>query len=164
MIDHLYTDDYGVSPIPTIEGNSQRSDHVEDCSCQYSERDNRHYHYYHEHFPPYVGGTDDGDALVHHARVYTLGHMYDVASLRERAMQKFAEISKDRCHSAKFPIAVFEIYTTTPETDRGLRDVVVGTILQHNALLDIPELQTVMQDTRLGYDLVMAAHNRKTTL
>lgn len=163
MIEHFYTDDYITPPSPAMEGDAQSSNHAERCKCRYGARDDDQY-YYHSHTPSYKGGSDDGDALVHHARVYALGHMYDVASLRARAMEKFAETCEDRCHSTRFPVAVFEVYTTTPETGGGLRDVVVDTILQHNALLDIPELQTVMQDTQLGYDLVMAAHNRKTTL
>jgi speckle-type POZ protein len=48
----------------------------------------------------------------------------------------------------EFPHAIPKICSSTPETDRGPRDLVVEIVCKHiNALLEKPDFQTVLEET-----------------
>lgn len=115
---------------------------------------------------PLAGSTSstNGAQLLHHARVYVLGDFYGLKDIRELAATKFRDGCAQGCSASKFPEAAHEVYSTTPDADRGLRDIVVDTILRHRKLIDRPEVQSVIQQTELAYDLVMEAHRRGSSL
>jgi speckle-type POZ protein len=47
-----------------------------------------------------------------------------------------------------FPHVITEIYSSTPETDRGLRDLVIDIVCKHiKALLKKSDFQTVLEET-----------------
>ncbi|KAI1157308.1 hypothetical protein F5B18DRAFT_645537 [Nemania serpens] len=51
-------------------------------------------------------------------------------------------------------------YTSTADTDRGLRDVIVAILHEHPTLLDREETQLVLREVgMLAYDLVMHTHH-----
>lgn len=63
--------------------------------------------------------------LTIHATMYSLGDKYEVERLCERAKEKFQSCLYDHWNSEDFIEAVQIVYSTTPDTNRGLRDVVV---------------------------------------
>jgi hypothetical protein len=88
----------------------------------------------------------DGDAsqLMLHAQMYEIGDKYDVTGLKELAREKFirscAKFWDDDCLAG----AAHYAFSTTPEDDRGLREVVINTISQHMELLDKPEVEALL--------------------
>ena len=65
-----------------------------------------------------------------HASMYALGDQYDISDLREEALWKFKRsMGTIEGHSARLTSEVEvipTIYSTTPSSDRGLRDAVVA--------------------------------------
>lgn len=65
-----------------------------------------------------------------HVQMYALGDEYDIKDLKNEALEKFQATMKgkrgksDECTSVLEVIST--IYSTTPESDRGLRDIVVA--------------------------------------
>lgn len=87
--------------------------------------------------------------LLTHVKMYALGEELDIKDLKEEALCKF-EISMwaKRGQSGEIKClleVVPAIYTTTPESDRGLRDIVAEFGAQHmERMKDLPELKDVV--------------------
>jgi len=161
MIDWMYTKDYQ-GPHPTAV-----TDQAGPCDCLESTYDpwgnsvrTKSKQNYVGFGTAAVGSTSsvNGAQLLHHARVYVLGDFYGLKHIRELAMTKFRDGCTQGCSASKFPEVAHEVYSTTSEEDRGLRDIVVDTILKHRKMIDRPEMQSVIQQTALAFDLVMEAH------
>ena len=70
-----------------------------------------------------------------HAQMYSLGDKYDVPGLKKEAARRFdkdVEIPGDtKCKETLTLLSVVpHIYATTPDSDRGLRDLVVRHVFQ----------------------------------
>lgn len=90
-----------------------------------------------------------------HAKVYALAEKYDIQCLKNKALEKFRK-EVDACWmSADFLRAAEEVYTSTMDHDRSMRDVVVETFTQHPNLLDREETQNMVRGLDLCYDLMM---------
>ncbi|KAF2868103.1 hypothetical protein BDV95DRAFT_580259 [Massariosphaeria phaeospora] len=63
--------------------------------------------------------------LTIHATMYALADKYQIAGLAKSAGAKFKSCMQDHWDSEDFINAVQIAYTSTPDTDRGLRDVIV---------------------------------------
>ncbi|KAF2822990.1 hypothetical protein CC86DRAFT_74538 [Ophiobolus disseminans] len=63
--------------------------------------------------------------LTIHASMYALGDKYHVEGLSQLAKTKFESCIQDHAHSEDFITAVQTVYSTTPDSNRRLRDVVV---------------------------------------
>lgn len=63
-------------------------------------------------------------ALLIDAQVYTIAEKYNIPSLKDLALKKFDEMEGKGWEDAGFPLAIKEIYASTPESDRGLKDIV----------------------------------------
>ncbi|KAJ4127771.1 hypothetical protein NW768_008044 [Fusarium equiseti] len=93
--------------------------------------------------------------FVLHTKIYALGEKYEIKDLKALALQKFAYEATiyhsyhSFCHGAK------EAYTCTVDEDRGMRDVVVDTVLKNRYLLDQWSFQQIVKKTDLGFDLLM---------
>jgi len=73
------------------------------------------------------------------------------SALKALALQKFRPSAEHCWDSGEFAQAVHTVYTTTPGSDVGLRDIVVATILEHMSLLTKPEIEATMkEDQRTG--------------
>ncbi|KAK4446212.1 BTB/POZ protein [Podospora aff. communis PSN243] len=104
-------------------------------------------------------GADASEpTLVTHAKVYALAEKYIIDGLKGLALRKFkaATESLDVDH---FLQATQEVYTSTIEGDRGLRDVIVAILFNNPRWLDESKVQHVIKDLgALAFDLVMYTH------
>jgi hypothetical protein len=64
--------------------------------------------------------------LTIHATMYALGDKYQVDGLSQLAREKFESCLHHHAHSEDFVTAVQLVYSSTPDTNRGLRDVVLS--------------------------------------
>lgn len=127
-----------------------------------------------QHDHSYVDGSKtDGDGtdvtepvrdpLVTHAKVYALAEKYLIRGLKAVALRQFKAAATASLDINDFLQAAWEVYTSTIDDDRGLRDVVVETLYKHSQWLDKEEVRDMVK--RLGaltYDLViyMRGHGR----
>ena len=115
---------------------------------------------------------DSGDRIVAskmmsvHVQVYALGEMYDIQGLKALALEKFKR-DTDRFWNSnnhkEFLDAVGEVYTSTMEHDKSLRNAVVDIFVGKKALLKSPEAQDVVKSLPdLSFDLTLRLHKDLT--
>ena len=96
--------------------------------------------------------------LVAHARVYALAEKYGIEGLKTLAKQKFEVTAADHWCETEFLESAEEAYTSTVESDRGLRDVVLQSFRQRPELASRPDVQkTVQYVPSLAFDLYRVA-------
>ncbi|KAI1496418.1 BTB/POZ protein [Biscogniauxia marginata] len=98
--------------------------------------------------------------LVVHAKVYALAEKYFLDSLKALSTQKFEKIALNYNPRSRVPEGLVEsmqeVYTSTVDTDRGLRDVVIKAFHKHKALLGSAEVREVLKEIPLlTYELLM---------
>jgi hypothetical protein len=71
------------------------------------------------------------DPLTIHASMYALGDKYQVEGLSQLAKEKFESCLHHHVHSEDFISAVQMAYSTTPDSNRGLRDSVMDAFRIH---------------------------------
>ncbi|KAK4194182.1 hypothetical protein QBC40DRAFT_311651 [Triangularia verruculosa] len=104
-----------------------------------------------------------GEVLLTHAKVYALAEKYLIRGLKAVALRQFKAAATVSLNINDFLLAMLEVYTTTIEDDRGLRDIVVETLYKHSQWLDKEEVRDVVKGLgALTYDLViyMRQHGR----
>ncbi|WJG37254.1 uncharacterized protein FOBCDRAFT_245766 [Fusarium oxysporum Fo47] len=89
------------------------------------------------------------------AKVYALGEKYGILGLKAIALGKFEILAKGHFQTEDFRLAVQEVYTSTIDHDRGLRDVVVCTVEENIGLLNDEAFDAVVKYSDLGHDLLM---------
>ncbi|EXL72097.1 hypothetical protein FOPG_12251 [Fusarium oxysporum f. sp. conglutinans race 2 54008] len=89
------------------------------------------------------------------AKVYALGEKYGILGLKAIALGKFEILAKGHLQTEDFRLAVQEVYTSTIDHDRGLRDVVVCTVEENIGLLNDEAFEAVVKYSNLGHDLLM---------
>ena len=82
-----------------------------------------------------------------HVTMYAMGDRYDIEDLKEEALWKFKKaIEAKKGQVDEFPYFVEVIptvYATTPDSDRGLRDIVVAFgVLNLERMKDLPEFKS----------------------
>ncbi|KAF4999389.1 hypothetical protein FGRMN_2530 [Fusarium graminum] len=107
--------------------------------------------------PPSVNSTSQSPAanLHLHAKVYALGEKYGIETLKTLALRKFGAEVEFHLYSQDFLLAIQEAYSSTIESDRGLRNMIVKTMKKHSDLLERPSVQKTIKSTELGFDLLM---------
>jgi hypothetical protein len=93
-----------------------------------------------------------GDLTIH-AKVYSMAEKYFVKGLKETSRERFEDCMRNFFAGSTFYEAVEVVFTTTPDTDTGLRDLVAKRISEektkytmeassdmNQALREIPEL------------------------
>ncbi|KAK3331541.1 BTB/POZ protein [Apodospora peruviana] len=94
--------------------------------------------------------------LVTHAKVYAFAEQYLIDGLKRLALRKFKMVATQSLDVNDFLQAAQEVYTSTIEEDRGLRDIVVETLFKHPAWLDENKVQYVIKEMgALTFDLIM---------
>jgi hypothetical protein len=97
--------------------------------------------------------------LIQHANVYAIAEQYNINGLKLLARQKFDLASAAHWDTPEFLEAIHAVYTTTIETDRGLRNIVLRTLDDNNRLLDMGETRAVLQEIHaLAYELLIYKH------
>ncbi len=100
--------------------------------------------------------------LLTHAKVYSIGEKYLISGLKSLALEKFEAAAKEHWGRTDFLNAVREAYSSTLETDRGLKNAVIAALYKHSDLLDQEEGQQVFQELHmLAYDVLMYVHTEK---
>jgi hypothetical protein len=69
--------------------------------------------------------------LSFHISMYSLAGRMFIEGLKTISKEKVERELKQCLHSDTFPQAIFEIYSSTPATDRGLRDLAVKMTMDH---------------------------------
>ena len=93
-----------------------------------------------------------------HAQIYALADKYGIHDLKDLAREKFADAASNAWDDSGFPLAVQTVYSSTPEGDDGLRDVVVDTLSRHRELLEKVEVETLVKGVNgLAYGLLRSA-------
>ena len=64
--------------------------------------------------------------MTNNVRVYAIADKYVLPGLKELAKTKFRNIASSTALILRFPAIICEIYDTTPQEDRGLRDIVTN--------------------------------------
>jgi len=122
------------------------------------------YHFDYEVLDPSLSDDTDGPygdeekcpSLVIHAKVYALAEKFLIPGLKALAIRKYKAAASASLGIDDFLQSVQEVYTSTVESDRGLRDAVVKLIYDHPVWLDEKKVQDVAKE--LGawmYDLVV---------
>ncbi|KAI0815426.1 BTB/POZ protein [Xylaria sp. FL0064] len=114
---------------------------------------------------PNLGPQTTSSDLAFHALVYNLAGKYSVRGLKSLAVRKFKQTATQYWDSGDLLEAARNAYTSTAETDRGLRDVIVAILHEHPTLLDREETQLVLRELgMLAYDLVMYTHHSNPSI
>jgi hypothetical protein len=94
--------------------------------------------------------------LVFHAEMYSLADKYNIRGMKAFAQEHFQIRAKGSCRVKEFPTAIWTVYKTTVDEDRGLRDVVVDVISMNMDLLDRPEIKEAVKDiANLAFELLI---------
>jgi hypothetical protein len=93
--------------------------------------------------PPAQGGASQ---LLLHAKLYEIADKYDVHGLKELAREKFLRACTQFWSSELFAPAAHYAFSTTPEKDKGLRDVISNIISQHMTLLNKPAVEALLTE------------------
>lgn len=95
------------------------------------------------------------DQILLHAKMYQLADKYDVVGLKPLVSAKFKRACNSYWDSEHFPLAAHHVFSTTPESDVGLRKVVSETIATHRSLLEKAEVRAVIAEFKsIAFDLV----------
>ena len=89
---------------------------------------------------------DNPEHLLIHAKMYEVADKYDVVGLKDLSKEKFKLACAASWNDAAFSIAAHHAFSTTMEDDKGLRDIVSGTISDHMELIRKPEVQALMTE------------------
>jgi len=95
-------------------------------------------------------GNSQGRAspMIFNAEVYSIGDKYGVVALKSRAKKKFDKAVKTCWDMDDFAHAITEVYSSTPSTDRGLRDTIVEVARKNiSTLLEKEDFRSVLEET-----------------
>jgi hypothetical protein len=99
--------------------------------------------------------------LILHARVYAVAEKYTIEGLKDVALKKFEVELQTHWDTQDFLQATEVVYNSTPESVRGMRDVVVETFHVHNLLGQEGVKEYIKDFTDLVYDLLVYTPDHK---
>jgi hypothetical protein len=101
--------------------------------------------------------------LCLHASVYALAEKYAVSGLKEMALRNFRHVADgENCNLEEFSDASELAYSTTIDSDRGLRDVVVGALYENYKALDQEHVQGLLKrHPNIAIDFIMHYRTRQ---
>ncbi|XP_014550697.1 hypothetical protein COCVIDRAFT_20927 [Bipolaris victoriae FI3] len=88
--------------------------------------------------------TGSSSQLLTHSKMYEMADKYEVVGLRKLAEEKFNRVCNHFWNTPDFHIAASHAFSTTPEDDAGLRDLVSQTIAKHMELTQAPEIRKLL--------------------
>ncbi|KAF2183554.1 hypothetical protein K469DRAFT_582595 [Zopfia rhizophila CBS 207.26] len=96
--------------------------------------------------------------LITHAKVYAIAEKYGITGLKSLARKKFAHQVELHYESTELPEACQEVYETTVDSDRGLRDVIIQTFRAHPDLALRKDVELAVRETpSLAFELFRMA-------
>ncbi|KAK2761427.1 BTB/POZ domain-containing protein [Colletotrichum kahawae] len=100
-------------------------------------------------------------SLLLHAKVYTLAEKYAIGGLKDLALSKFKTAAAQAWDTVDFLNAATEAYTSTVDSDRGMRDAAIEAFAKHKDLLGRNEVKTVIEGLgSFAFDLLMYFHRK----
>ena len=69
--------------------------------------------------------------MIFEAQVYSAADKYMMPALKEHASEKFGAAVAAGWSMNEFPLAVTEVYRSTPEADRELRDQIIDVAVEN---------------------------------
>lgn len=111
------------------------------------------------------------DPLSFHVLMYSLADRLLIDGLKAASKIYFYDRLMERLDSQSFPLAVLEVYRSTPQHDRGLRDLIIKVTMRHLMILRDPQepdtgaLQNdlLQQVPDFAYDLSVAMMDKCVT-
>jgi hypothetical protein len=88
----------------------------------------------------------EANQLMTYAKMYEVADKYDVVGLKDLSREKFDRGCISFWNDDAFPTAAHYAFSTTVEEDKGLRDIVSGTISAHMELIRKAEIQALMTE------------------
>jgi BTB/POZ domain len=85
--------------------------------------------------------------LLTHTRVYALAEKYGINGLKALAKSKFASQMSLHFASVEFAPSIQEVYESTVDSDRGLRDIVIQTFRSHPEVALREDVEDVVRNT-----------------
>jgi hypothetical protein len=85
--------------------------------------------------------------LITHAKVYALAEKYGIMGLKALSRKKFASQVKEHISSEELPLAMQEVYESTVDSDRGLRDIVIQTFRANPNIVQRGDVEDVVRTT-----------------
>jgi hypothetical protein len=85
--------------------------------------------------------------LLSHTRVYALAEKYGIKGLKALAKSKFASQMSLHFASTEFAPSIQEVYESTVDSDRGLRDVVIQAFRSHPEVALREDVEDVVRNT-----------------
>ncbi|KAL1794346.1 hypothetical protein ACET3X_007767 [Alternaria dauci] len=86
------------------------------------------------------------DQLLLHAKMYEIADKYDVVGLKDLVIEKFHRACIHFWNDDKFSVAAHHVFSTTPDHDEGLRNIVSSTISAHMELIKKTEVNFLLED------------------
>jgi len=91
------------------------------------------------------GHTPGSEQLLIHAKMYEIADKYHVVGLKELVLEKFSQACQKYWNEPCFAAAAHHAFSTTPDNDLGLRDIVSLTIATHmTELMKKPEVEALL--------------------
>ncbi|KAI4099365.1 MAG: hypothetical protein LQ339_006040 [Xanthoria mediterranea] len=150
LVNYLYTCDYDdcVFDFPGHDSEDSNAKESEEASNEDSRERSKS-----QAFKP--------GELALHARMYVVGDMYCVDQLKLLAKAKFSAALVNDWDKEDFPEIIRFIYDNTVSSDRGLRESLVPTLLQHKEILraDDTFMNVVETHGEFARDLINAWTN-----
>ncbi|KAI5927103.1 BTB/POZ protein [Camillea tinctor] len=94
--------------------------------------------------------------ILTHAKVYSLAEKYLIEGLKKLAFERFKTAIETNWDFQDFRDAIWEVYTSTVDADKGLRDIIVATLWKRPWMLGKKEIQDLLKELgSLSFDLLM---------
>ncbi|KAF9884934.1 hypothetical protein FE257_000925 [Aspergillus nanangensis] len=105
---------------------------------------------------------DDAAAMMFYVRVYQVTDKYEVKYLNTQTIRKFKAAVRRGWGCDALPTVIDNVYSTTPSSDRGLRDPLVSVFVDHlDILLKREEIKQALKDTpEFTVDVLQLRHKR----
>ena len=87
----------------------------------------------------------NADQLLLDAKMYAIGDKFDTASLKAMALKRFNRGCLAHWNTDEFAAAAHHVFTSTPDTDMGLRDIVAETISDHMDIFQKPAVEALTE-------------------
>lgn len=99
------------------------------------------------------------------AMMYQVADKYIVPRLKIHSLNKFASLVKTSWVEDDFPTVISEVYSNTPQGDRGLRDVTLTTVYRNFAALknlkSFDDFKDVLRETaQFSSELVLLQRSK----
>jgi len=102
---------------------------------------------------------DGTSHLITLAKMYAIADKYDIKGLQSLSRDKFKLAVANNWNHSDLPSAIYTVYTSTPNSNTWLRDIVVNLISDHMSLLRKPEVEALMREFNgLAFDLLKLKH------